>query len=464
MKHLIYTFIFLSGIPVIAVGAGRSAVFRSLCWAILVGLLGLGHMGGVVNYVSTEHYRGTDRGFELTFTDMFAVGLLISRALGAPLLGKQRRWWPPGYFALAAFVLLGLVGILDSIMPLYGFFTFWKMLRILLLYWVCWSAGCGEVDASVFFKGVFRGLVFGLLVVGLFAMKQKFVDHMYRVNSTFDHSNTIPLYVNLAAGPVLAWMLGDTKMGRAEFIAGFAAVAFALVGVVATQSRLGILLAVVTVGTTLVIANTGSPSRRSRAATVVFVMAGLIGGLLVMQTLMDRIKNAPESSAKARDEFNVAAKEMAADKFFGVGLNNFSITMTEEEKYRAHVEVMADEEQSGVAHHLYLLTAAETGYIGLAVLVAVFLLIELKYLRFILRRRSKAESASLGFLPPVVIATLLGQVALFTSCFFEWAFRITPVMAQFFIVSAVVCAALSRAGLAGAAGLGQAFSRKKALA
>ncbi|MEI6385409.1 MAG: O-antigen ligase family protein [Spirochaetota bacterium] len=460
MKYFIFLGIMLAGIPIIGMVSARNATFRSLCWMGLVAFIALGDISGV-NFVSTESYRGTDRGFELTFTDMFAFGLLLSRSLKAPLVEPSKKTVPPGFLVFCLFLALGLIGVLGSLMPLYGFFTIWKMVRMLFLYWLVWSAGRTEADPQVFYEGVLRGLIFGLLAVGLMGAKQKFVDHMYRVNSTFDHSNTIPLYVNLAAAPVFAWILGDHKMGRIQFFMGFGAVGAALVAVLATQSRLGILLAGVSVFTALLVSNGKAASKRSRAAAVVFVMASVIGGIMVSDTLLDRIKNAPESSAEARDEFNVAAKLMAADHFFGVGLNNFSITMTNVEKYRAQVEVMANEEQSGVAHHLYLLTAAETGYIGLALQVIVFALVQFTLLGFLLKRRSKAEKAALGFLPQVVIATMVGQYALFTSCFFEWAFRITPVISQYFTVSAIVCAAVSRSALSGESGLGLAFSRNK---
>ena len=152
---------------------------------------------------------------------------------------------------------------------------------------------------------------------------------------------------------------------------------------------------------------------------------------------------------------------MAKDTLFGVGLNNFPITMTRIEKYKAQVEVMANEEESGVAHHLYLLTAAETGYPGLMLLLFIFASILLWYLRFLLRKRGKAESEALGFLPQVVWGALFGQLALFASGFFEWAFRITPVISQYFVASGAICAAIYRAGKQGEEGFGLAFSRNK---
>ncbi|MEI6873536.1 MAG: O-antigen ligase family protein [Spirochaetota bacterium] len=461
MKHLIWPVIFFTGIPIIAVASARNATVRTACWAILVGLLGLGHLGGVVNFISMEHYRGPDRGFEFDFTFMFAIGLLLSRNFRAPRIEPQEKGMAPGFYFLLIFLVWCIIGIAGSIMPLYGAFAEVKWIRMLFLYYVVWSAGRSEADPRVFFNGVRLGFALGMLFVGYFGMTQKFLQHVYRVTATFDAPNTIPLFVNLAAPMVLAWILGDNKIERFDFVLSFLATGMALVAVVTTQSRLGMFLATAIIAATLVASNARKPSRRSIAATLAFVALGLIGGVLVLNTIITRIKTAPESSEQARDEFNVAAKLMAADKFFGVGLNNFSEAMTNVEKYRASTEVMANEEQSGVAHHLWLLTAAETGYVGLGVFVAFFAAIELHYLRFLFKRRTKAERAALGFLPQVVWATLFGNLALITQGFYEWAFRITPVSSQFIVISAFVSAAISRSTWTEGRGLGTCFDKTK---
>ncbi len=449
MKYLVFIAMFVIGIPVVAIGSARSAGFRMLCWAAFSGFVALGDLSGV-NFFSIESYRGTDRGYELAFMDMYALGLLLAGKMGAPKKPVTARMSPPGLFFFIAYLAFSIPGILLSINPLYGIFTVWKMLRVIFFFALVWTAGRTDAEPRVVFDGIRRGLVFGLLIVGIMGMKQKFLDGMYRVNGTFDHSNSVPLYVNISAAPIFMWILGYKKLGRLEFLLSFAAVGAALVAVLATQSRLGILLAGVSVGGALMVSNFAVATRRARSAAVVFVMAALIGGFMVMDTLIDRIKNAPESSEQAREEFNISAQEMAADNFFGVGLNNFSVTMTEVSKYRSHVEVMANEEHAGVAHHLYLLTAAESGYVGLGFLVLTFLSIDLYLARFAFRRRSDQEKRAVGILPYVAVATGFGHVALYMSGFFEWAFRITPIMAQYFVVSAVILSAVSRTELDGA--------------
>jgi hypothetical protein len=449
MKYVIFMTVFAGGLIVVAVGSSRSAAFRSLAWMGLASTIALGAMASI-NFVSNESYRGADRGFELTLTDMFALGLVMARPLGRFMLKPKRRsgTLPPGSLALLGFTLLGAIGVGGAIHPLYGMFTVWKLPRMLLVYWAVWSAACREDDPEAFLQGIRRGLLLGMLIVGLFAIKQKFLDGMYRVNGTFDHSNTIPLYINLAAAPLLAWLLGDARIKRLEFIISFGIIGSGLVAVLATQSRLGILLAALSSLSSVVVANIGSPSRRSKAAALAFLVCGLIGGLMVMDTLIDRILNAPESSEQARDEFNHAAVLMAQDHLLGVGLNNFSAAMTTREEYREHVVVMANEEQAGVAHHIYLLTAAETGYIGLALLLVMFARILTNPLLQLLGKRRPAVPEWLPAVQPLILAGAIGQLAMHMSGFFEWAFRITPVMYQYFVMAGLLSGVAQRAGLA----------------
>jgi O-antigen ligase len=132
----------------------------------------------------------------------------------------------------------------------------------------------------------------------------------------------------------------------------------------------------------------------------------------------------------ARDEFNIAADKMAHDNIFGVGLNNFSHVLTITPKYNEHIEVMKNEEQAGVAHHIYLLTAAEMGYAGL--LVFLVIIARFVFIAFRFFRSSKSIEGSLAF------GIGLGFCALHASGFLEWALRITPVTYMFTIICGVL--------------------------
>jgi hypothetical protein len=123
---------------------------------------------------------------------------------------------------------------------------------------------------------------------------------------------------------------------------------------------------------------------------------------------------------------------MASDHALGVGLNNFSRVLTDEHRYRAHVSVMAGEEEAGVAHHIYWLTAAETGYGGLLAFAALMASLTLRAAWHGLRA-ANTESTLLG-------GFLLGICGLHVVGMLEWVFRLSPVLYLFAVVAAAVAA------------------------
>jgi O-antigen ligase len=436
MKYFIFMLVFAGGIPAIAFAASQSAKLRSACYAILMFIPAMGDMSGI-NFFSVETYRGPDGGLELTLAEMFALGLLLSRQLGSHTDRRRPKKSAPGFMLLVAYAAIGAAGLSGALQPFFGMFTVIKFLRITMVYSILWSSATSEKDPSVFYTGVRRGLTAGLLYVGYMALSQKFIQHYYRVKGPFDHSNTIPLFVNPAAPTILVWALGDRRIGKIEFLLMMGAVGAGLIAVVATQSRLGMMLALAALAAAFFIATRLELSGRAKATVLVFVILAAIGGSMVAKTIIDRFLNAPESSEQAREEFKIAAKMMARDKVLGVGLNNFSETMTLVEKYNAHVEVMANEESAGVVHNIYWLSAAETGFIGMGVIILLYITVWWSVAKpgILVQRGLKRN------LPEAVaLAAGVGQIALHMSGFFEWAFRITPVICQYLYIAACMSA------------------------
>ena len=150
---------------------------------------------------------------------------------------------------------------------------------------------------------------------------------------------------------------------------------------------------------------------------------------MAADSFVERFLNAPESSAEARDEFNRAATAMAEDHMLGVGINTFPRVLTDDGRYRQFLRVVKNEEQAGVAHHIYLLTAAETGFVGLALFLAIMARLFLVALRGI---RSQSRLGAL-----LLWGALVGFCTLHVGGLFEWAFRITPVLYMWAVASAL---------------------------
>ncbi|MBP9947276.1 MAG: O-antigen ligase family protein [Vicinamibacteria bacterium] len=429
MKYLVFAVALLGGVPVLAMLCSGSERRRGWLLAAIAASAVLGDVSGV-NFFSTADYRGPDRGFEITLTDLMALGLS-----GAIVLKSAGRvaWIPTNTVPLALLFASGLVSAFGAASPLLSTFTLFKGLRLYVLYWAVYNA----IHTGVDLAWVRRGLVAAGLWMSFFAVKQKYIEGLYRIHGTFDHSNGVPLYANLVIPFLLLSAVSDRRLGRREALLTLAAALGLVFSVVTTQSRAGTLLAGGLVLGTLFTARLKAPSSRVNRVTLGVLAILIVGGAMVADTIIRRFEEAPESSEEARNEFNAAARDMARDHRFGVGLNNFSKALTDNDGYRAHLVVMKNEEQGGVAHHIYLLTAAEMGWSALAFFLLV--LGRFWWIPIIAGLRTR------GFDGGLQLSVAFGMTALHAQGFFEWGFRVTPIACQFLILAA--------AGMAQARGL-----------
>jgi len=421
VKYAVFIAFALVMVPIWTALAWSSERWRSWILSLLVAAPMLGDRANI-HFLSVEHYRGPDRGFEVTLADLLALSLMAAIALRRP---GRIRFWPAGSFWALALWILAAVSLLDAPAPLLGTFTLFKWAKAWFLYWTVVNA----VRSGVPLRSLWRGWMIVGVSMALYAFYQKYGQGIYRVPTFFDHSNTVPLFLNLGIPVLVAMGLGAPWLKTREAL-GTLLVALAMVlTVVMTFSRAGMTLSVIVLLGTVWIAYRKAPSRRVTVATLV-VALGLIGGLaLTGRSIVDRFLEAPEASHLAREEFNRAARAMASEHPLGVGVNQFSYVLTNDPHFSRHIVVMAAEKQKGVCHHVYWLTAAELGYLGLA----IFCLLLLRLLGVAgwqaLRRR--------GFEGLLQGALLLGMIALHLSGFLEWVFRITPIFHQFLITAGV---------------------------
>lgn len=412
------------GVPLMAGLTLQSAKMRGWLFAALVFSTALGDMVSI-NFVSLEHYRGPDRGFEVTLTDLLVLAL--TAVLLLRYAGKVT-WLPYNAWPMAAFLVLALVSTWGAPRRLLAAFTLAKMMRAYLLFWCVLN--CLKTGVSLIWLR--RGLVaIGLFVLAL-VLKQKYMMGLYRVPGPFDHSNTVPLFLNMICPVVFIWALCDKRLKvRQVCLMGVATLGMVF-SVLATQSRAGLVLSGGCVVVALLVANRRAKSIRTKAASVIVLGLLAVGVVMASDTIIRRFTSAPESSEKARAEFNVAADKMAGDKTFGVGLNNFSHVLTVNAGYREHFRVMQYEEQAGVVHHLYRLIAAEMGYPGLVVFVLILARFVWLGLAGAWKRKTLEGSLLFGF--------AAGALALHASGMLEWAFRVTPVMYLYVICAAATVA------------------------
>ena len=439
MKYAAFAVALMAGVPAMAGFAMSSEKRRALLLAILVFAPVLADSGGI-NFLSVEHYRGPDRGFEVTVTDLVAL------ALGIVLVSKHSarlRWAPFNTGPMAALFGLAVVSTVNGALPEFGVFTLFKAVRLYVTFWVV----ANSLRTGVPLEACRQGFTAAALYMTFFCVKQKYLFHMYRVNGPFDHSNGIPLYANLVIPALLVWAVGDTRLGRRDALLSLAGALGLVFSVVATQSRAGLVLAGGILVAALAAARWKAPSPRVSAAGAFVLVAMVLGGAMAAGTIVKRFKEAPEASEEARKEFNRAAELMAHDRWTGVGLNNFSRVLTDVPRYRDFLVVMAVEEEGGVAHHIYWLTAAELGFPALFVFGLVLVRFAVLALRQGIRGRGLEGALALAF--------FLGMAALHLQGLLEWGLRITPITFQFTLCVAVVVGLVEQSRHDPAAATGQ---------
>lgn len=428
MKYVAFFGFALVAVPGMAFLSMQFAAWRGRLLGLLVFSTVLGDLASI-NFFSMESYRGPDRGFEVTLTELIALGLLaglVARPAGI-------RWLPTNTLLMASFFGIALISAIGSPDPLVAGFTLWKLLRVFVIYWVVVNSVARADDL----KPVWAGLVAAGLFVAWQAFKQKYLGGVYRVSGPFDHSNTVPLYLNLFLPVLLAWGMADRTLRRWQAGLTLVAAAGMAFAVLATFSRAGAALTGAAGLAVVVLVNLRGSGMRARAVGVAVMLTGLTGASLAADSFIERIRNAPESSAHAREEFNRAAIAMAMDHPIGVGINSFPLVLTGEAEYRKHIRVMENEEHAGVAHHIYLLTAAETGWVGLAVFVIIMLRFAGVTLVGAFRVRGPDRFLLWG--------ALIGFGTLGASGFLEWAYRITPVTYMWAVMSAFAVGLVVRA-------------------
>ncbi len=373
-----------------------------------------------INFVSMEEYRGWVRGFEITSTDMILAGILASILLG---WGKHPpRLFPPVFVAMLFYLALVLISATTAFVGIYAAFGVMKFLRYTAALWILSNAIWDEEDVAWLFPTF-------LACVGYeaFISLKMYVGGVYRARGTFDHSNTLGMYLNMLLPIVFSALLNLKTRWSALYLSIFGIGAGV---VVLTLSRgswvaLGLALAIVTPISFLI---------RARAKKFmligIMVMVAIPPGVVAVQKMIKRIQEAPESSGEARVTFNMVARQMARDRTFGAGINNYSYGS--DGPYSDPFEGGLD--KGGLCHNLYYLTVGELGWAGLVALLLLHGTIYATLLSFLIRHPGEDARAifALGWLGGMATVSLQSTL--------EWAMVQTAMSFTFFGLAGVASA------------------------
>lgn len=390
-------------------------------------------------YVS---YRGVDRGFGVTLCDLLFLGFFLWIILGGQK--KKIRWLP--FNSLPWFLLIGwsILSLTTALNGFIGLFTIHKFIRCWILYFVIVNTVRDRKDLVA----VILGLTFSIYFQGLNVFWAKYVTGAVtnRAVGTFRHPNTLAMYINLV-GPLLLSVLltNELKPKTNKLIMG--AIITGIICVIFTKSRAAIVLHPTGLGLAAGISFLQKPTTHKAGLLTLGMIAVLILGSMALPRVIRRFQNAPEESMETRVLFNDAAKAMAHDNFFGIGINCYSMALSNTDYYwyvypeyvdvddpEAFRETKRGQSRLGTAHHIYLLYAAEIGWIGMGIFMMHCALFWFYNLTAWLRAKNQVHKAIfLGLIISTSIHHAHGTL--------EWVFRQTEILYFFFALMGLMVAA-----------------------
>ncbi len=394
-----------------------------------------------VNLLSHYWYRGTSRGLEFSFVDLLAISVFVGSFL-MPRPGKSRIYWPASFGLMLVFFFYAAVSVVLSEPKVYGLFELFKMVRGFFLFL-----------AAAFYVRSQREL--GILVLalgcavcfeGVWALKQRLIGGIDRVPGTLEHENSLSMYVCLVA-PIFVAAATSSLPGLLRVLSTVAIGAAALCSVL-TISRAGIpIFALVMLGATAFCMSWRiTPKKLLAVALIVLCVAGLsfktwdsLKGRYAEATFADEYL---DDQQEGRGYYLRVAKVIVEDKFFGVGLNNWSFWVSK--KYGAMVgrpyddygdvhgnkpddQTIEDLVWAAPAHNLAALTVGELGVPGLILFGLLWVRWFQMGLRFLFKRTPEAMHR-LG------IGLFFCLCGIFLHSLTEWTFRQTHIFLTFNIL------------------------------
>lgn len=394
-----------------------------------------------VNFLSQYWYRGTTRGLEFSLVDLLAISVFVGSIL-SPRPGNSRLYWPASLGLTLVFFLYAVASVMFSDPKMYGVFELSKMVR-----------GFFFFLAAAFYVRSQREI--GILVLalgcavcfeGVLALKQRLIGGMDRVAGSLDHENSLSMYMCLVA-PIF---VAAATSSLPKFLRVFSIVAIGAAALcsVLTVSRAGVpIFALVTLGAAAFCVSWRiTPKKILATVLIVLCIAGL--SFKTWDSLKGRYAEASfqdeylDDQVEGRGYYLRLAKVIVEDKFFGVGLNNWSFWVSK--KYGAMVGRPYDsygdlhsskpDEQTienlvwaAPAHNLAALTVGELGVPGLLLFTLLWGRWFLMGLRFLFKRTPEAmHRLGVGF-----FFCLCG---IFLHSLTEWTFRQTHIFLTFNIL------------------------------
>ncbi|MFA6102439.1 MAG: O-antigen ligase family protein [Victivallaceae bacterium] len=365
-KYFIFFFTLICLVPVGVFLASSSKFFEKVMLFLMIFFTC--RMAESIHFVSREFYRGTSRGFEIGLVDLVALVLFLVIIVRR---GKdfKIKLLPPGSYLYFIYFAFSLASITNSYEPLYSYFEVLKMIRMYFYFWVLYNYfnSYERIALAIHFIPVI------IIYIFIVALDQKYRIGIYQIRGPLPHQNSLCMYMTILSTIMFSQLMNEKNASFIKSAFIFLMFSMGSLLVFFTLSRAGM---VCYIGGCLVVLLL---SYASGFEMKKFIITGLIGfGAIVavaamINTVLQRFENAPVTSKITRYNLAISAVNMADDKFLGIGLNNFGVKVNKPWPYSKHLDKGDKKFKEGLVETVYLMIAAETGWLNLVVF-AVFLL------------------------------------------------------------------------------------------
>ena len=374
-----------------------------------------------INFVSMETYRGTAKGFEIGMVDIVVYSML------AIIIGRRDEYplkVPPGTFLYSLYFFFSLLSIINSDVMVYSFFEIWKMIRMYIFFFVVYNM----IRKFEEFDDIMIIVSLITIFITYTVLKQKYLLGIFQTYGPFPHQNSLVMYMIIFGSLLLGYLLNNEKVKLYYWLGVFGAAA---IDIISTLSRGGMALFALSISIIFLFSYVNKMSLRKLGITLLFIILG--SGVLykASDTILERVSTAPEESLDVRIVLAKAAQNMANDKIFGVGLNNFGLKINPPYPYGNHIPRKDDYEKGGLVETIYLMIAAETGWHNLVVFVSLLLYFYFKNIRNYFRMKKHKYR----FIPIALIGAL---TAIYIQSTLEWVLKQTNNFYQLMFILAII--------------------------
>lgn len=423
IKYVIFFFVLFILVPMAVVLAKKYIYIEKI---LLFALIFFTAQTIDINFVSMQTYRGTSKGFEISLVDITAIILffVLLRKKNAKKLSL-----PAGTLLFSLYFLFSCISIINSDIYVYSFFELLKMIRMYFYFFLIYNLIRSFKDIEEFFKYMIIVSFFITFVV----LKQKYLEGMFQTRGPFPHQNSLIMYMITYANIFLAYILNRNHKPIFIYFLAFAAVS---IDIISTLSRGG--MAVFTFSIFIIFMLSYINKFCVKKLLISFVFLLMASGILfkASDSIIERIRTAPEESLDVRVKLAIAAQNMANENIFGIGLNNFALKINPPYTYSKHIERKDDDEKGGLVETIYLLIAAETGWLNLGVFVYLLLFFYFINIQnyFLLK---KGKYKKYRYIPIALFATLS---SIYLQSTMEWVLKQTNNFYQLMFIFAIILA------------------------